>query len=37
MTIAGMDGLVENIRFLYQMMVDLRARGLEVFAVGRAY
>jgi len=30
-------GLVENIRFLYRMMVDLRARGLKVFAVGKAY
>ena len=30
-------GLIENIRFLYKMMVDLRARGLKVFAVGKAY
>jgi len=30
-------GLIENIRFLYRMMADLRARGLEVFAVGKAY
>ena len=29
--------LIENIRFLYRMMVDLRARGLKVFAVGKAY
>ena len=30
-------GLIENIKFLYRMMVDLRARGLKVFAVGKAY
>jgi len=30
-------GLIENIRFLYRMMADLKARGLEVFAVGKAY
>jgi len=30
-------GLIENIRFLYRMMVDLRAKGLKVFAVGKAY
>jgi len=30
-------GLIENIRFLYRMMADLRARGLKVFAVGKAY
>ena len=30
-------GLIENIRFLYRMMVDFRARGLKVFAVGKAY
>ena len=30
-------GLVENIRFLYRMMVDFRAKGLKVFAVGKAY
>jgi len=30
-------GLVENIRFLYRMMAGLRARGLRVFAVGKAY
>jgi len=30
-------GLIENIKFLYKMMVDLRARGLKVFAVGKAY
>jgi len=29
--------LVENIRFLYRMMTDLKARGLKVFAVGKAY
>ena len=30
-------GLIENIRFLYRMMADLKARGLKVFAVGKAY
>jgi len=30
-------GLIENIRFLYRMMVDLQARGYRVFAVGKAY
>jgi len=30
-------GLIENIRFLYRMMADLRAKGLKVFAVGKAY
>ena len=30
-------GLIENIRFLYRMMADLRAKGLRVFAVGKAY
>ena len=30
-------GLVENIKFLYRMMADLKARGLKVFAVGKAY
>jgi len=30
-------GLIENIRFLYRMMVDLKARGYRVFAVGKAY
>ena len=30
-------GLIENIRFLYQMMADLKARGYSVFAVGKAY
>ena len=30
-------GLIENIRFLYRMMVDLRMKGLKVFAVGKAY
>ena len=30
-------GLVENIRFLYRMMMGLRARGLRVLAVGKAY
>ena len=29
--------LIENIRFLYQMMVDLKAKGYKVFAVGKAY
>jgi len=44
-TLADMDhvyddckhGLVENIRFLYRMMADLKARELKVFAVGKAY
>ena len=27
-------GLIEDIRFLYRMMVDLKARGYKVFAVG---
>ena len=30
-------GLIENIRFLYRMMADLKARGLKIFAVGKAY
>ena len=30
-------GLIENIRFLYRLMVDLQARGYRVFAVGKAY
>jgi len=30
-------GLIENIKFLYRMMADLKARGLKVFAVGKAY
>jgi len=30
-------GLIENIRFLYRMMVDLKAKGYKVFAVGKAY
>jgi len=30
-------GLIENIRFLYRMMMGLRARGFRVFAVGKAY
>lgn len=30
-------GLIENIKFLYRMMVDLKARGYRVFAVGKAY
>ena len=30
-------GLIENIRFLYRMMVDLKTRGYRVFAVGKAY
>jgi len=30
-------GLIENIRFLYRMMVDLQAKGYRVFAVGKAY
>jgi len=30
-------GLIENIKFLYRMMVDLKARGYKVFAVGKAY
>ena len=30
-------GLIENIRFLYRMMGDLRMKGLKVFAVGKAY
>jgi len=30
-------GLVENIRFLYRMIADLKARGFKVFAVGKAY
>jgi len=28
---------MENIRFLYRMMVGLKARGYEVIAVGKAY
>ena len=30
-------GLIENIRFLYRMIVDLRMKRLKVFAVGKAY
>jgi len=30
-------GLIENIRFLYRLMVGLQARGYRVFAVGKAY
>ena len=30
-------GLIENIRFLYRLMADLKARGCRVFAVGKAY
>ena len=30
-------GLIENIRFLYRIMADLKARDLKVFAVGKAY
>ena len=30
-------GLIENIRFLYRMIIDLRMKRLKVFAVGKAY
>ncbi|RLG16640.1 hypothetical protein DRN63_03965 [Nanoarchaeota archaeon] len=30
-------GLIENIRFLYRMMADLKAKGYRVFGVGKAY
>jgi len=31
------NGLVENLRLLYRMFVDLKRRGLKVMAVGKAY
>jgi len=30
-------GLMENIKFLYRMLLDLGSRGLKVVVVGKAY